>query len=713
METLIENILKACAEGDVNLLAACLQYGLDLNFATESDGLTPLMYAITYAGTKLQGDYYNVVNMLLEGGADTNSVDATYNRTAAHWAAYCKQSDILFLLMSAGSDIAAVDIEGLTPFHISVTNNLYECVEVMIQSIPELVNYPTANGITPLMLACIEGHAKLCYLFLENGCEPNAIEPGTGQSSLHIAAEGGHAGIVGALLRYQVALDANDIRGLTPIHLACSNPTSDVLNIMCNAVGTTILELTDENGLTPLMHACINGSDSCVEFVVKKKANILYKESTENKTCLHWAVENSVCSPNIVRLLCRKKKQLINEVDVYGRTPLIAAAMSGHIEALKVLLEYSSDFYQTDNNQYSAIHWAVVCGQPTVLQELISCGCPINLIEKNGATSLHLAAQAAAASSENEMLSVGALQCIEVLLNAGASLNVFDNEGRQPLHWALQCSENLEAVELLIKNGADPTSASYDGLTGLHMAAKYGITDNCQYLIEVAGVDGNITDQHSQTALFYAVESQTIDCYAYLLSIGLSASHKNKDGRSPVHIAATLGSIEALELLTTYNGDINAVNAMNVTPIHDAATNGQIGVLSFLLRAGGNPNSPTTKVPSPLHYAVAEGYKDCAVLLLNAGADVNSYIVSEETGGPLTPLDYANDYPEIIEILQAKNGLYGKDITLPEVEEESTETVAEVKAAPIEDVIEKQDDEMKEKSSDTDSVQLRPSFQRS
>jgi hypothetical protein len=244
------------------------------------------------------------------------------------------------------------------------------------------------------------------------------------------------------------------------------------------------------------------------------------------------------------------------------------------------------------------------------------------------------------------------------------------------------------------------------------MAAKYGITDNCQYLIEVAGIDGNITDQHSQTALFYAVESQTIDCYAYLLSIGLSASHKNKDGRSPVHIAATLGSIEALELLTTYNGDINAVNAMNVTPIHDAATNGQIGVLSFLLRAGGNPNSPTTKVPSPLHYAVAEGYKDCAVLLLNAGADVNSYIVSEETGGPLTPLDYANDYPEIIEILQAKNGLYGKDITLPEVEEESTETVAEVKAAPIEDVIEKQDDEMKEKSSDTDSVQLRPQVSR-
>lgn len=50
METIVQRLLQACALGDPNLLAPCLQYGLDLNFVTE-DGLTPLMYTITYAGT--------------------------------------------------------------------------------------------------------------------------------------------------------------------------------------------------------------------------------------------------------------------------------------------------------------------------------------------------------------------------------------------------------------------------------------------------------------------------------------------------------------------------------------------------------------------------------------------------------------------------------------------------------------------------------------
>ena len=49
MDALIVSLLQSCAEGNPDLLQSCLQYGLDLNFVTE-DGLTPLMYAVTYAG---------------------------------------------------------------------------------------------------------------------------------------------------------------------------------------------------------------------------------------------------------------------------------------------------------------------------------------------------------------------------------------------------------------------------------------------------------------------------------------------------------------------------------------------------------------------------------------------------------------------------------------------------------------------------------------
>ena len=71
-------------------------------------------------------------------------------------------------------------------------------------------------------------------------------------------------------------------------------------------------------------------------------------------------------------------------------------------------------------------------------------------------------------------------------------------------------------------------------LSGLHIAAKYGVTDNCRHLIEMHGVDGNTVDDYGQTPLFYAVESQAIDCSAYLLSIGCSANDKNNEGRRSV-----------------------------------------------------------------------------------------------------------------------------------------------------------------------------------
>lgn len=81
---------------------------------------------------------------------------------------------------------------------------------------------------------------------------------------------------------------------------------------------------------------------------------------------------------------------------------------------------------------------------------------------------------------------------------------------------------------------------------GLHVAAKYGVTENCHYLIEEAGVHGNTLDSHSQTVLFYSIESQAMECSEYLLSIGCSANHRNTDGRryvsdSITRIIAVLG----------------------------------------------------------------------------------------------------------------------------------------------------------------------------
>ena len=61
-----------------------------------------------------------------------------------------------------GSDITVLDIEGLSTFHIAVSNGLNECVELMIQTIPNLnLNGATLTGMTPLMLATLGRNSKV------------------------------------------------------------------------------------------------------------------------------------------------------------------------------------------------------------------------------------------------------------------------------------------------------------------------------------------------------------------------------------------------------------------------------------------------------------------------------------------------------------------------------------------------------------------------
>ena len=48
---------------------------------------------------------------------------------------------------------------------------------------------------------------------------------------------------------------------------------------------------------------------------------------------------------------------------------------------------------------------------------------------------------------------------------------------------------------------------------------------------------------------------------------------------SPAHIAASVGSVEGLQLLLQYNGDFNLQSNQGATPLHDAAAIGETGQL--------------------------------------------------------------------------------------------------------------------------------------
>ena len=60
--------------------------------------------------------------------------------------------------------MSAYDGGGHTPFHVAITNESLECINIILQLVPAntgILELPTANGLTPLMLAVQQGNQKV------------------------------------------------------------------------------------------------------------------------------------------------------------------------------------------------------------------------------------------------------------------------------------------------------------------------------------------------------------------------------------------------------------------------------------------------------------------------------------------------------------------------------------------------------------------------
>lgn len=58
------------------------------------------------------------------------------------------------------------NLEGLTPFHLAISNNLQHCVEEIVAASPDIIHLPTLSGLMPLMLAAHTGSIGVCGINL-------------------------------------------------------------------------------------------------------------------------------------------------------------------------------------------------------------------------------------------------------------------------------------------------------------------------------------------------------------------------------------------------------------------------------------------------------------------------------------------------------------------------------------------------------------------
>lgn len=195
------------------------------------------------------------------------------------------------------------------------------------------------NGATPLVLSCRNGHKDVVEYLLER-CNADVEQPGSvtfdgetieGAPPLWCAAAAGHTQIVKLLVEKGASVNSVTKTNSTPLRAACFDGHYEIVKYLVEH-GADI-EVANRHGHTCLMIACYKGHLKIAKYLIDAKADV-NRKSVKGNTALHDCAESG--SLEIMKLLLANGAKI--DVDAYGMTPLLAAAVTGHIHIVEYLI---------------------------------------------------------------------------------------------------------------------------------------------------------------------------------------------------------------------------------------------------------------------------------------------------------------------------------------------------------------------------------------
>lgn len=195
------------------------------------------------------------------------------------------------------------------------------------------------NGATPLVLSCRNGHKDVVEYLVER-CNADVEQPGSvtfdgetieGAPPLWCAAAAGHTQIVKLLVERGASVNSVTKTNSTPLRAACFDGHYEIVKYLVEH-GADI-EVANRHGHTCLMIACYKGHLKIARFLIDAKADV-NRKSVKGNTALHDCAESG--SLEIMKLLLANGAKI--DVDAYGMTPLLAAAVTGHIHIVEYLI---------------------------------------------------------------------------------------------------------------------------------------------------------------------------------------------------------------------------------------------------------------------------------------------------------------------------------------------------------------------------------------
>ena len=210
---------------------------------------------------------------------------------------------------------------------------------------------PNSEGDHILHIASAQGkHDMLTYVFQFVDLYPILMsclndQNDLGQTPLHIAVHTNQPAIVKELLIRGAQVDLMDLKGNTPVHVACLKGFDKVLGAMLAVTANHVLkqaaEIRNREGKACPHLAVLRDDKTVLSWLQRVGVDLNMQESGSGKTALHMAIEKG--SLALVQCLIDDCQVEVNIPTYSGYTPLHVAAGQGSLDLTCYLVAVGAD----------------------------------------------------------------------------------------------------------------------------------------------------------------------------------------------------------------------------------------------------------------------------------------------------------------------------------------------------------------------------------
>lgn len=577
----------------------------------------------------------DIVRDLIDAEAEADFSPKGNGVHIMHLAAMFGMTELIEHCLDKNCQIGAVTTQGpdyprrFGDFPSEMTPLGYACAEGHV-NIVDLLLHRNASfeedkpNSAILWTAAYQGHAEVVELLLRKYKETHSPDetakfllqrpaPRSGHPILFAAASSGKADVVKSLIKHGAKYESNWFKS-TPLYatatFGCPYVTELLLHYHRRQEIDICTDQKNNNGRTAFHEACSKRQPLIAKMLLDAGADYRTVEK-DNTTPLQVSCFHGTFS--IVSAIIEKasreleRTQFLDYINTghrpTGNVALIDCCERNHLSCLNLLLDHGADYTIPGNGNYTILHMASRHDNSAIMAAIVSKAARdldhehflkfLNTRHSSGKTAL-------IDCSER-----GRVEALNILLRNGADHRISGHAGNTPLHWGCIGGHD-EIVKVILKQARSIDSNAFleyinrgnnAGLTPLMEAAGRNHLAVVKVLLSFGAnyVTGRIgREPPTVTALHDACFKGSTEVIEHLLEVASRdldekqftqfVNVRNGQGKTPLHDCASTGRPHMVKLLSSqYKADYLTWDDNDVTPLHSACFHGHTEAVANLL----------------------------------------------------------------------------------------------------------------------------------